>query len=172
LHPAIDPSFLERNPGILDDRLRAEMPMLTGEERSSNFNEVERGFSEAAARKEGARCFGCGVRVCIGCNVCAEVCPDYVISIASRVNGEGQRYPTDYVIDFARCMYCSLCVEYCPTHCLNWKPEFYEASEEDKKRLFYGTEKLRLYDRQRKIHRVEEIVDEWLPDEPGEWEYK
>jgi len=52
---------------------RGLMPELLVEERITNFNEVELGYGEEIAVEEANRCLSC--RKCIGCGICAEVCP-------------------------------------------------------------------------------------------------
>jgi len=49
------------------------MPKRLVEERIRNFSEEELGYDEAMAVEEANRCLSC--RKCIGCGICAEVCP-------------------------------------------------------------------------------------------------
>ena len=42
-------------------------------ERIKNFDEVNHGYDEKMAIEESNRCLSC--RKCIGCGICAEVCP-------------------------------------------------------------------------------------------------
>ncbi|MFC1887527.1 FAD-dependent oxidoreductase [Candidatus Cloacimonadota bacterium] len=51
---------------------RVAMRMLTPEQRVSNFNELELGFSEDEVKKEAARCLECGI--CSGCLQCEVAC--------------------------------------------------------------------------------------------------
>ncbi len=57
----------------IEDKERAKMPELPVEERIANFNEVELGYDAEMAVEEANRCLSC--RKCIGCGICAEVCP-------------------------------------------------------------------------------------------------
>ncbi len=51
---------------------RAQMPVLTPEIRTKNFDEVQLGFTEEQARAEASRCLSCGV--CSECYQCVEAC--------------------------------------------------------------------------------------------------
>jgi NADPH-dependent glutamate synthase beta subunit-like oxidoreductase len=52
---------------------RAKMPELPVKERIRTFDEVELGYDEQMAIEEANRCLSC--RKCIGCGICAEICP-------------------------------------------------------------------------------------------------
>ena len=62
-----------------------------------------------------------GKERCVGCQLCAIVCPAHAISVKAAQNkpGEevshGERYAEDFQINMARCIYCGLCDEACPT---------------------------------------------------------
>ena len=67
---------LSRNYFALKDiecQERVKMPKRLVEERIRNFSEEELGYDEAMAVEEANRCLSC--RKCIGCGICAEVCP-------------------------------------------------------------------------------------------------
>lgn len=51
---------------------RVPMPMIPLEQRRGTFTEVERGYTEAQARAEAARCLACGL--CSECLSCVYVC--------------------------------------------------------------------------------------------------
>lgn len=64
-----------------------KMPTLDAETRKSTLQEVEQGFSEDVAMKEGSRCLQCMVNPifdgskCILCGGCVDVCPHYCLKI-------------------------------------------------------------------------------------------
>lgn len=62
-----------------------------------------------------------GKERCVGCELCAIVCPSQAINVkaAQNIPGEevshGERYAADFQINMTRCIYCGLCEEACPT---------------------------------------------------------
>lgn len=58
---------------------------------------------------------------CIGCELCAGVCPSKCIYVRGSDNppdspvSPGERYGYVYEINLLRCIFCGLCVEACPT---------------------------------------------------------
>jgi NADH-quinone oxidoreductase subunit I len=65
-----------------------------------------------------------GLEKCIGCELCAFVCPADAIWVEGADNdpanptSPGERYAKDYQINYLRCIMCGLCVEACPTRAL------------------------------------------------------
>jgi NADH-quinone oxidoreductase subunit I len=61
---------------------------------------------------------------CIGCELCAGVCPANCIYVRGADNPEdapvspGERYGFVYEINYLRCIHCDLCVEACPTEAI------------------------------------------------------
>jgi ferredoxin len=61
---------------------------------------------------------------CIGCELCAGVCPADCIYVRGLDNppdhpvSPGERYGYVYEINFLRCIHCDLCVEACPTEAI------------------------------------------------------
>lgn len=115
---------------------RAEMPRLDLSARASSFDEVEKGLTEEMAVAEALRCLGCNVGLCVGCSICAEICPDACISIETARTASGKAYVTAYSIDSYNCMFCGLCQEACPTGTLSHTGE-YEHSVYQKSQMVY-----------------------------------
>lgn len=62
-----------------------------------------------------------GKERCVGCELCAIVCPSQAIYVKAAENNpedpnsHGERYATDFQINMLRCIYCGYCEEACPT---------------------------------------------------------
>jgi NADH-quinone oxidoreductase subunit I len=53
---------------------------------------------------------------CIGCQACAKVCPDDLISMdLEKREGHNGRYPVTFTVNIGPCCFCGLCAEVCPT---------------------------------------------------------
>jgi NADH-quinone oxidoreductase subunit I len=65
-----------------------------------------------------------GMEKCIGCELCAGVCPARCIFVRGADNppdepvSPGERYGFVYEINYLRCIHCDLCVEACPTEAI------------------------------------------------------
>lgn len=65
-----------------------------------------------------------GMEKCIGCELCAGVCPAKCIYVRGEDNppddpvSPGERYGFVYEINYLRCIHCDLCVEACPTEAI------------------------------------------------------
>ena len=65
-----------------------------------------------------------GMEKCIGCELCAGVCPADCIYVRGADNppdhpvSPGERYGFVYEINYLRCIHCDLCVEACPTQAI------------------------------------------------------
>jgi NADH-quinone oxidoreductase subunit I len=80
-----------------------------------------------------------GMEKCIGCELCAGVCPARCIYVRGADNlpdspvSPGERYGFVYEINYLRCIHCDLCVEACPTEAITETKlfEFSFAHRED-----------------------------------------
>lgn len=102
-------------------------------ERRIGMPEVELGYTEEEARREGARCLQCFDNVmldpdlCILCGGCVDICPEDCIRIVDVSRLAGVSSPSAetsaLVIQEDRCIRCALCVERCPPGAL-WMGEW------------------------------------------------
>jgi NADH-quinone oxidoreductase subunit I len=72
-----------------------------------------------------------GMEKCIGCELCAGVCPAKCIYVRGADNppdapvSPGERYGFVYEINYLRCIHCDLCVEACPTEAITESKMFF-----------------------------------------------
>lgn len=65
-----------------------------------------------------------GMEKCIGCELCAGVCPARCIYVRGKDNpvdepvSPGERFGFVYEINMLRCIFCAMCVEACPTEAI------------------------------------------------------
>ena len=65
-----------------------------------------------------------GMEKCIGCELCAGVCPASCIYVRGADNpvdapvSPGERFGFVYEINMLRCIFCAMCVEACPTEAI------------------------------------------------------
>jgi formate dehydrogenase beta subunit len=116
---------------------RTPMPTLSPEQRIQGQRlQVEIGYDQSQAEREGCRCLDCGVNTifdsdkCILCGGCADVCPEVCLELVSldRMDGgeslqralsdrlddeDGSQYSA-IIKDETKCIRCALCAERCP----------------------------------------------------------
>ena len=78
---------------------------------------------------------------CVGCYLCAVVCPVDCISLEATEDSSGRRFPEWFRINFSRCIFCGLCEEACPTYAIQLTPD-YELAEPRRQDLVYEKEDL------------------------------
>src|SRR4030095_15610205 len=83
-----------------------------------------------------------GMEKCIGCELCAGVCPAKCIYVRGADNppddpvSPGERYGYIYEINYLRCIHCDLCVEACPTEAIT-ESKLFEFSFTDRPDAIY-----------------------------------
>lgn len=88
-----------------------------------------------------------GLERCVGCELCAIVCPAQAINVVAAENdpenrhSHGERYAKDFQINMLRCIYCGYCEEACPTGAIILSNEF-ELSGYTRESLIFTKEKL------------------------------
>ena len=88
-----------------------------------------------------------GMEKCIGCELCAGVCPARCIYVRGADNppdapvSPGERYGFVYEINYLRCIHCDLCVEACPTEAIT-ETKLFEFSFANREDAIYTKEEL------------------------------
>jgi NADH-quinone oxidoreductase subunit I len=88
-----------------------------------------------------------GMEKCIGCELCAGVCPARCIYVRGKDNppdapvSPGERYGFVYEINLLRCIFCGLCVEACPTEAITMT-HLFEFSVTDRQDTIYTRDEL------------------------------
>src|SRR5438045_7483540 len=88
-----------------------------------------------------------GMEKCIGCELCAGVCPARCIYVRGADNppddpvSPGERYGFVYEINYLRCIHCDLCVEACPTEAIT-ESKLFEFSFTDRADAVYTRDEL------------------------------
>ena len=63
-------------------------------------------------------------RVCIGCSMCANACPNKALELDIVQDAKKKRHMKSYIHKSGRCLYCNLCVEVCPVKTLVWDKDY------------------------------------------------
>ncbi len=88
-----------------------------------------------------------GMEKCIGCELCAGVCPARCIYVRGADNppadpvSPGERYGFVYEINYLRCIHCDLCVEACPTEAIT-ETKLFEFSFTNRSDAIYTKDEL------------------------------
>ena len=88
-----------------------------------------------------------GMEKCIGCELCAGVCPADCIYVRGLDNppdhpvSPGERYGYVYEINYLRCIHCDMCVEACPTEAIT-ESKLFEFSFTNRADAIYTKDEL------------------------------
>jgi NADH-quinone oxidoreductase subunit I len=108
-----------------------------------------------------------GMEKCIGCELCAGVCPARCIYVRGADNppdapvSPGERYGYVYEINYLRCIHCDLCVDACPTEAIT-ETKLFEFSFTNRSDAIYTRDEL-LVDESGRAHRLP--WEHWMGDE-------
>jgi NADH-quinone oxidoreductase subunit I len=108
-----------------------------------------------------------GMEKCIGCELCAGVCPAKCIHVRGADNdpqnptSPGERYGFVYEINYLRCIHCDLCVEACPTEAIT-ETKLFEFSFTNRRDAVYTKDDLIVDDEGKPKHLPWE---DWRPGE-------
>src|SRR5438552_9541702 len=110
-----------------------------------------------------------GMEKCIGCELCAGVCPARCIYVRGADNpaddpvSPGERYGFIYEINYLRCIHCDLCVEACPTEAIT-ETKLFEFSFTNRQDAIYTKNELGVGDDGRPIKLP---WDDWREGDDG-----
>ncbi|KIC73102.1 NADH-quinone oxidoreductase subunit NuoI [Candidatus Protochlamydia amoebophila] len=88
-----------------------------------------------------------GLERCVGCELCAIVCPAQAIYVKPAANepghihSHGERYASDFQINMLRCIFCGYCEEACPTGAIVLSNQ-YELSAYTREDMIYTKDRL------------------------------
>jgi len=74
--------------------------------------------------------------LCIGCSLCAKVCPNNTIVMLERPEETDPKLRHRPIIDLNRCIFCGYCAEVCPAKCL-FMGHAYEMAGKSKADLIF-----------------------------------
>jgi NADH-quinone oxidoreductase subunit I len=121
---------------------------------TNEYPKVKRPKSERFHGRHVLNRYEDGMEKCIGCELCAGICPARCIYVRGADNppdapvSPGERYGFVYEINYLRCIHCDLCVEACPTEAIT-ESKLFEFSFTDKRDAIYTKEELLVDDRGR-----------------------
>jgi NADH-quinone oxidoreductase subunit I len=82
-----------------------------------------------------------GKEKCVGCGLCAAMCPSQCIHIYTNEGEDHKKEVDRYEVEVLRCVFCALCVEACPYGALVLT-EKYEYSNYTREDFYYTKDRL------------------------------
>ncbi len=82
-----------------------------------------------------------GREKCVGCGLCAAMCPSQCIHIYTSEDESHKKVVDQYEIEVLRCVFCALCVDACPYGAVVLTPHF-EYSGYTRDEFYYTKERL------------------------------
>jgi NADH-quinone oxidoreductase subunit I len=114
---------------------------------TTQYPEVKRPKSERFHGRHVLNRYEDGMEKCIGCELCAGVCPARCIYVRGEDNdpenpvSPGERFGFVYEINYLRCIHCDLCVEACPTEAIT-ESKLFEFSFTNRSDAIYTKDEL------------------------------
>jgi NADH-quinone oxidoreductase subunit I len=114
---------------------------------TEHYPEVKRQLPERSRGRHHLTKWEDGKERCVGCELCAIVCPSQAIYVKPAANdpdnpnSRGERYASDFQINMLRCIFCGYCEEACPTGAIILGKD-YELSAYKREDLIYTKEML------------------------------
>ncbi len=82
-----------------------------------------------------------GKEKCVGCGLCAAMCPSQCIYIYTDEDEDHKKIVERYEIDTLRCVFCAFCVEACPYGAIALT-EHFEYSDYTREAFYYTKDRL------------------------------
>ena len=112
--------------------------IILGKYQTLEYPEVKRVDAPIFRGKHLLQRYDDGLERCVGCALCAAVCPSEAIYLEAEENTEenrvspGERYAKVFQIHLLRCIFCGYCEEACPEDAIVMGPAF-ELANYDRK---------------------------------------